>query len=142
MKLPLIYLFIIIVFTTIVPINAEKLNGQEYKIILIDSSTIINHYYIYLNLENPDKTTVQNFINAFRKHKAPEQANIFIYDKKNVRHLFIKLQLRGKDYITLADHFVACSTFDDPYFIYWYPFQNIYYKEQGGKNWKKEPILD
>jgi hypothetical protein len=44
------------------------------------------------------------------------------------------------DYLKMADHFVASSSFDAPNSIMWYPFQDIQYKEYGGKNWKKEPI--
>jgi hypothetical protein len=49
------------------------------------------------------------------------------------------LSLGNKDYLKVADHFVAQSTFDMND-VWLYPFQDIKYKELGGKNWKKKPI--
>lgn len=49
-----------------------------------------------------------------------------------------KYPLRGEEYIKVADVFVYSLAFDGTYSFY--PFQDIQYKEFGGKNWKKEPI--
>jgi hypothetical protein len=57
----------------------------------------------------------------------------------HVQPLVTIYPLGNKDYLKVADHFVAQSTFDMND-VWLYPFQDIKYKELGGKNWKKRPI--
>ena len=134
----IIFLAVLITTCSGIQKSGKRCNSEDYEIILVDTSCFVNNYYIYLKMENLNEKKVKNFITNFRKSKAPEKANIHIYDTQKIRHLLRKHKLQGQNYVTLADHFVACSTFDTPQLIWWYPFQDFYYKEQGGKNWKKE----
>jgi hypothetical protein len=51
-----------------------------------------------------------------------------------------KYPLSDSEYLRIADQFIAESTFDAPNSVWMYPYQDIKYKELGGKNWKREPI--
>lgn len=67
------------------------------------------------------------------------QCNINIIDAKDIYPLITEYPLDGKDYLYVADHFVAIVTFDDTS-VWMYPYQDSKYRDLGGKNWKKEPI--
>ena len=48
-----------------------------------------------------------------------------------------KYPLVGEEYLCVADHFVAMSSFDIPDIVSMYPYQDFYYKELGGKEIKE-----
>lgn len=121
----------------------EKLDKKLYEIIKTDSKPTVDNFHILIkftgyNFHNQDK--IREFIEKFKKEFCTRNCNINIYDSKSVLTLIDNFQIKDKDYIKLADHFVAISSFDMPESIVWYPFQDFKYKELGGKNWKKEPI--
>ena len=66
------------------------------------------------------------------------KCNIYIYSSDSVKDLMTKYPLQGEEYLKVADAFVYLLAFDGAYSFY--PFQDIQYKEFGGKNWKKEPL--
>ena len=93
---------------------------------------ITNYYILYKKALNKDSVT--KFIHDFRS------VYINIIDTKKIYPLIKEYLLKGEKYIKVADHFIAQSSFDCPSDVWWYPYQDIQYKEFGGKNWKKEPI--
>jgi hypothetical protein len=122
------------------PEVVKELNEKDYEILLEDKAPTVNNYHILVKKKDFNKAEAKDFIKSFRKYNSNGKSNIHLYDTKEIKHLMTKYPIEGADYIKLADHFVAMSTFDSPELVWWYPFQDVKYKEFGGKNWKKEPI--
>lgn len=118
----------------------EKLAKSDYEIIKTDHNSSVQNFYVLIKYSKFDKESVYEFIKKFRNDNCSRDCNIYVYDSKSILSLVDKYPIEGSDYISLADHFVAMSTFDAPKYKSWYPFQDIKYKELGGNNWKKEPI--
>jgi hypothetical protein len=118
---------------------AEKLDTSTYEILATDDKPAAENYYVFLKNKNLDKSYLQNFVDKFRQEFCSKKCNIFLYDTKSIKPLVTIYPLADKDYLKVADHFIAQSTFDMTE-VWMYPFQDIKYKELGGKNWKKKPI--
>ncbi|MFR9166559.1 MAG: hypothetical protein ACLVKO_10220 [Dysgonomonas sp.] len=110
----------------------------RYEIVGTDHNNAVENYYVYTSDIPVDKDTMQSFSVSFKLKHAKMKCNINIIDDKSIYPLVKKYPLKGKEYIKVADHLVAFYDFSG--YVSLYPFQDIYYKEQGGKNWKKEPI--
>jgi hypothetical protein len=98
---------------------------------------VTNYYILYKGTINKD--SVSKFVHDFRDTHY-SKSNINIVDTKKIYPLIKEYPLKGEKYIKVADHFIAQSSFDCPSDVWWYPYQDIQYKEFGGKNWKKDPI--
>ena len=118
----------------------EKLNKNEFEIIKTDHNSTVQNFYVLIKQNGFDKESAYQFIKKFRNEHCSRNCNIYVYDSKLILPLVDKYPIEGREYINLADHFVAMSTFDAPNYRSWYPMQDIKYSELGGKNWKKEPI--
>lgn len=118
---------------------STKLDSTKYEILATDHQTSVENFHIFLKTTKPDKGTLQDFVDKFREEFCSKKCNISVYDDKTIKALVTKYPLSDKEYLKIADHFVATSTFD-MLEVWLYPFQDIKYKELGGKNWKKEPI--
>ncbi len=106
---------------------------------MTDHKPAAENYHVLLKTKNFDKASLQSFVDKFRQEFCSKNCNIFLYDTKSVKPLVTIYPLEDKDYLKVADHFVAQSTFEITD-VWLYPFQDIKYKELGGKNWKKKPI--
>lgn len=120
---------------TVVP----KLDSATYEILATDHQPVVENFHILLKTDKLDKVSLQDFVDRFRQEFCNIKCNISLYDDKAIKSLVTKYPLGDKEYLKVADHFVATSTFDMTG-LWLYPFQDIKYKELGGKNWKKEPI--
>ncbi len=118
----------------------EKLDKNSFEIIKTIQKPTVKNYYVLYKLKKVNKDDVIEFMGRFRKEYCSGSSNVNLFDSKAILNLVDKYQLAGKEYIIVADHFIAMSTFDSPELVWWYPFQDINYKDYGGKNWKKEPI--
>ena len=121
-------------------IEAAKLDTSLYEIIKTPHAPTVQNFEVLIKFKELNKESIKEFIEKFRKEYCANKCNIFLYDSKEIIDLIDKKPLEGNDYIKVADHFVAMSTFDSPDYLSWYPFQDSLYKEYGGKNWKKEEI--
>jgi len=119
--------------------TTEKLDTTTYEILVTDHKPAAENYHVFLKTKNFDKASLQSFVDNFRQEFCSKNCNIFLYDTKSVKPLVTIYPLGDKDYLKLADHFVAQSTFDMTDVLL-YPFQDIKYKELGGKNWSKKAI--
>lgn len=122
-------------------INSIPLDANSYEILGTDHNNAVENYYILVKNISTDKDSLQIFVDKFRQENCKGQCNISIVDSKDIYPLIRKYPLQGKEYIKVADHFVAMSDFsvND---VWMYPYQDIQYKEYGGKNWKKEQPKD
>lgn len=118
----------------------EKLETSVYEIIKTKQNATVKNYYVLIKYSAFDKDKVREFIEKFRNEFCSNSSNVYIYDTKSISSLIDKYPLEKKEYLLVADHFVAMSSFDAPSAIGWYPYQDFQYKEYGGKNWNKEPI--
>ena len=85
------------------------------------------------------KEDIKSFVYQFRE-KNCSSCTINIYDTKNIKNLIGKYPLKNAEYINFADHFVASSTYDAPKLVSFYPYQDLQYKEYGGKNLKEDKM--
>ncbi len=118
----------------------SNLDAEAFKILNTKHNESVQNFRVLIKTNKFDKDSISELINLFRKQNCEMNCNINVYDSKIIIPYLDKYPLDKKEYLLLADHFVASSTFDAPELTSWYPFQDFQYKEYGGKNWKKEPI--
>jgi hypothetical protein len=116
----------------------KKIDSCLYEIISTNHSPRVENFKVLYKGEKIDDEFLPYFFDAFRETHATKDCNISLFDDKSVAPLIDKTPLEGTDYIKVADHFIAMSTFDSPNMVWRYPYQDILYKEYGGNNWKKE----
>ena len=119
-------------------LRVEKLDESTYEIINLKTTTVVSNYYVLIKFSDKRQERVKKFIEKFRRQYCVNNCNINIYDTKDVLPLTNKYPLEKQEYIQLADHFIASTSFDSPDVVLWYPYQDSQYEEYGGKNWKKE----
>lgn len=112
--------------------------SDRYEILGTDHNNAVENFYVYFKNISVNKDSIQDFATSFKREHSNKQCNIYIIDNKSIYPLVKKYPLKGSEYIKVADHFVALYDFSND--ISLYPLQDIYYKNQGGKNWKKDPI--
>lgn len=115
------------------------LSKLKYETILTTENNVSKNYHILLDISDLTKEDIKSFVYQFRE-KNCSSCTINIYDSKTIKDLIEKYPLKGAEYIKFADHFVASSTFDAPKLVSFYPFQDIQYKEYGGKNLKEDKM--
>jgi len=120
--------------------SLKKLAPELYELIITEHNVAVQNFYVVIKYSDYNRDNIFDFIKKFRNEHCTRNCNVWIYDSKSISPLIDKYPLEGKEYIELADHFVAMSSFDAPNLKSWYPYQDFQYKEYGGKNWKKEPI--
>jgi hypothetical protein len=122
-----------------VVVNPKKLDPNAFEIIKTENKPLVDNYYLLLKMENIDEASLNEFVISFSAERCTKDCNINLFDTKSIKKYIGKYPLDKSEYIEYADHFVASSSFDSP-MIWMYPYQDIKYKNLGGKNWKKEPI--
>lgn len=118
--------------------NIELITTNFETLATNHNSTVENFHLAIKNVLS-DEFALQKFVDKFRSSSCKKDCNIQIYDDSSVKSLTTKYPLNDNEYLHLADHFVAWSMFD-AHEVWIYPFQDIKYKELGGKNWKKKPL--
>lgn len=111
--------------------------GKDYEIMLKEIQGTVTNYYIKNITSKLNEPDLYDFAKAIQK-QVGGKCNIYIYSSDSVKDLMTKYPLQGEEYLKVADAFVYLLAFDGAYSFY--PFQDIQYKEFGGKNWKKEPL--
>ena len=94
------------------------------------------YFSYYLPFNEADLLRVAKSLKE--KHCPDEECNIYIYDTQDLMDIIDKYPLKDDEYLKVADHFIYSYDFSNS--GQYYPFQDIRYKELGGKNWKKTPI--
>lgn len=117
-----------------------KLEPTHYEIMKSSHKPTVQNFHVLLKVQNFDKNYVYQFTKQFRKENCTMNCNVYVYDTKSILPLVDIYPLTNKDYIKLADHLISMSAFDATEVRDWYPYQDLKYKEYGGRNWKKEPI--
>lgn len=112
------------------------LTDKEYLLVKV-TSTAIKNFYILAKKEISSKNQALLFIKRLQKNKNFNNANVYIFDDLKALKMFDKQTLIGKDYIYVAEHFIAMSTFDSKDNIWWLPYIDDNYKNYGGKKSKK-----
>ena len=115
------------------------LSALKYETILTTENKVSKNYHILLDISNLSKEDIKSFVYQFRE-KNCSSCTINIYDTKNIKNLIGKYPLKNAEYINFADHFVASSTYDAPKLVSFYPYQDLQYKEYGGKNLKEDKM--
>lgn len=114
--------------------KVSQLDDLKFEILATQHFPTTQNFHILL--KDYSKDSLQWFVDTFRSEYCTMQCNIHLYDDPSIKSLITKYPLTDSEYLQFADHFVASSMFEMPE-IDVYPFQDIKYKELGGKNWKK-----
>jgi len=115
----------------------KKIDPNVYEILRINHSPKVENFDVLYKGEEIDNESLNCFFESFRENHATKDCKVRLFDDKSVLPLIDKEMLEGKDYIKVADHFVAMSCFDSPE-AWRYPYQDSKYQEYGGVNWKDE----
>ncbi len=119
-------------------LRVEKLDESTYEIINLKTTPVVSNYYVLIKFSDKSKERVNEFLEKFRRQYCVNKCNISIYDTKDILPLINKYPLDKQEYIQIAEHLIASTSFDSPDVVLWYPYQDSQYEEYGGKNWKKE----
>ncbi|MBQ9205158.1 MAG: hypothetical protein IJP90_07945 [Treponema sp.] len=111
-----------------------KISDTEYKILKEVSTTVNNIYVLYLGDNFSKKKAIA--LNEYLRNSKKLLGNIYIFDDEKASELIDNNSLEKDNYVFLADHFIAMSTFDIPKSVIYYPYQDNQYKALGGKNFK------
>lgn len=117
---------------------------NRYEILGISKEGIMEMEYTFILIKNIpiSKDSISDFVAALRLKQNDYNSIIAIVDNKTAyeplkNHL--NEELKGVNYTKMADRvIVMMSKYDDVAFMY--PLQDWRYKEEGGRNWKREPI--
>lgn len=99
----------------------DKLPLDLFEVLKTDHNYTVENFHILYKGFLKDEATLQRFSSNFREQYSTKEANIFIYDDKNILDLIGKYPLYGNDQYRLANHLIAMSTFDAPNDIWMYP---------------------
>lgn len=124
------------------PVTAPKNNqlSKNYSVLVTDHNPAVQNFHILLKGKKRDETYLKEVVTSVRTNECSGDCNVSLYDSPYILRLATKYPLTNKEYLRLADHYVALSTFDAPNYVSTYPYQDLRYKELGGKNWKKNPV--
>ena len=115
----------------------EKHDPTTFEVLATNHFPSAENFYVLIKLTDISKEELQKFVDMFRKEYCTIQCNIELYDDALVKALVTKYPLSDEEYLKIADHCVAMSSFD-VIEIWMYPYQDTRYKELVGKNRKNE----
>jgi hypothetical protein len=117
----------------------KQLDRSKYEILTTNHYPAAENYHVLIKNQKISNDSLQAFVNMFREEYCAKQCNINLYDDSSIKSLVTKYPLGDKEYLKVADHYVATSSFEMTE-VWLYPYQDIKYKELGGRNWKVEPL--
>lgn len=117
-----------------------ELKQSHYEVLRTNHYSNIQNFDVLIKYKKFDKEYLYQFTKQFRSEKCTMRCNINLYDSKAIIDLLNVYPLNKNQYLKFADHYLSMSSFDAADVKSWYPFQDIQYKEFGGKNWKTDPI--
>lgn len=120
--------------------DGGSINNNVYEIIKIEEEKLVTNFYVLWKGELISQQALNDFDKRFRKEYCKVSCNVSYYDTKSIESLIDVYPLSQKEYLKFADHFIGMSTMDSPAEIWYYPYQDIKYREYGGKNWKRDPL--
>jgi hypothetical protein len=122
--------------TDTVATAAEQMSMSKslvaFEIMSTEFNKLVDNYYLLIPAKHRSPDSLQIFIDTFRDEYCQQKCNIYLYDDKSVHSLVSKYPLGDREYLHVADHFIASSTFDDTD-VWMYPFRDAKYKQLGGK---------
>lgn len=106
-------------------LSFSQLNETDiynYEIIRQSSNAIVDNYNILYLGANKDESTMQHFVNEFRRGKS-KPINLTIFDNIEVDKCIDKRswETTEQEHYLLAKHWIAYSSFDAPKTIWMYP---------------------
>jgi tetratricopeptide (TPR) repeat protein len=119
-------------------VRTHPLSEKEYSLEKETSTGPgINNFYILTKVKLSNKDQASLFVKRLRAHARFNRGNIYIFDDIEALKLFNTPQLFKKDYIYVAEHFMAMSTFDATDYIWWFPYIDDDYRNYGGTKSKE-----
>jgi hypothetical protein len=116
--------------------RAKKTDPRTYQILGIDHNAAVENWYILIKDIPVEKGTLEVFVRRFRDEYCKKESNINLVDDAAVYPLITTYPLEGKNYLTVADSFIAMALFDSAE-VWMYPFQDAMYRDLGGKGQQK-----
>ena len=114
----------------------QPLTENEYSLEKV-TSTALKNFYILAKVELSTKEQASLFVKRLRALDKFKAGNIYVFDEIEALKLFDKKPLVDKDYIYVAEHFIAMSTFDAKDDIWWFPYIDYDYQNYGGTKSKE-----
>jgi len=114
----------------------QPLTENEYSLEKV-TSTALKNFYILAKVELSTKEQASLFVKRLRALDKFKAGNIYVFDEIEALKLFDKKPLVDKDYIYVAEHFIAMSTFDAKDDIWWLPYIDYDYQNYGGTKSKE-----
>jgi hypothetical protein len=114
------------------------LANDSYTIIKRVKNSNVENVYVVYTKNDINQNVARAVIAQIRE--SITNANIYVFDDEKIITTFDIYPLSKEEYLKVADRFICMSSFDAPLAVTYYPYQDIQYKEYGGKNWKTEPI--
>ena len=99
----------------------DKLHTDLFEILKTDHNHAVENFHILYKEAKIDEDELRRFSSKFREQYITKQANVYIYDDRDILDLIGKYPLYGDDQYRFANHLVAMSTFDTPNKIWMYP---------------------
>jgi len=118
---------------------SNKISNNDFELLKTNHTLQIENFDVLYKGEKKDDESLNYFFESFKENFATKDCNISLFDDKSVYPLLNKYPIRDDEYVKLADHFIAMSSYYMSGFT-WYPYQDGQYEGRGGKNWKKKEI--
>lgn len=99
----------------------DRLLSSQYEILKVDHNHAVENFYVFYKSPEVKEESLKIFISKFRKEHATKQANVNLYDSKDIIDLIGKYPLNGENRALIAKHWIGMSTFDIPDFVFMYP---------------------
>jgi hypothetical protein len=112
--------------------SAKKIDPRTYQILGIDHNATVENWYVPVKDIPVEKGSLEVFVRRFRDEYCKKESNINLVDDAAIYPLITTYPLEGKNYLTVADSFVAMALFDSDE-VWMYPFQDAMYRDLGGK---------
>ncbi len=122
------------------PENAELDLSPNIDYHFLKDNQVGNMKNLYFSYYLPcDEASLNKVAKSFKQKYSPDQdCNIYIFDTKDLMDIMDKYPLSDDEYLSVADHFIY--SYDFTGVGQYYPFQDIRYKNLGGRAWKKAII--
>jgi hypothetical protein len=106
----------------------DSIPSSSPEILAIQSFPEVTSYHLLVAPGNYTAEGLQKLVDDYREKNCSKGCNVYLYDDNSIKDLVTKVRLEDYEYLLLADHFVAESTFDAKG-VKMYPFKDAKYKE-------------
>lgn len=82
----------------------DRLLSSQYEILKVDHNHAVENFYVFYKSPEVKEEPLKKFISKFREEHATKQANVNLYDSKDIIDLIGKYPLNGENRALMAKH--------------------------------------